>query len=204
MDKNIKNYCRCYQVLFNKPLRMTDSKLIYGFIIKDDELIHKPLSDKQLLRYIVEGIFGKCLFQEIHKGLFTGENDMIWIDREGNEYKECTVQTRLYSYDAALGEKMNFRCDIVYLEEGEHYWITDPLSYFKQRAIQDDNDFRQGKNQWLENYMRIRERREVLSNSTEKSSENLDYYQQELIKEERFNGKDENWDVQPVNEELPF
>ena len=108
MDKNVKNYCRCYQVLFNKPLRMTDSKLIYGFIIKDDELIHKPLSDKQLLRYIVEGIFGKCIFQEMHKGSFTGENDMIWIDREGNEYKECTVQTRLYSYDAALGEKMNF------------------------------------------------------------------------------------------------
>ena len=125
---------------------------------------------------------------------------MIWIDREGNEYKECTVQTRLYSYDATLGEKMNFRCDIVYLEEGEHYWITDPLSYFKQRAIQDDNDFRQGKNQWLENYMRIRERREVLSNSTEKSSENLDYYQQELINEGRFNGKDENWDVQPADE----
>ena len=115
MDKNVKNYCRCYQVLFNQPLRMTDSKLIYGFIIKDDELIYKPLSDRQLLRYIVEGIFGKCLFQEIHKGLFTGENDMIWMDREGNEYKECTVQTRLYSYDAALGEKMNFRCDIVYL-----------------------------------------------------------------------------------------
>ena len=73
MDKNIKTYCRCYQVLFNKPLRMTDSKLIYGFRLMDDKLEHKPFSEKKLQEYIVEGIFGKILFNDIHHGDFKVE-----------------------------------------------------------------------------------------------------------------------------------
>ena len=48
----------------------------------------------------------------------------------------------------------------------------------------DTDDMKQGRNKWLENYLRIKSRKEVLSYITTKSSENLDYYKQELIKEE--------------------
>ena len=190
MDKNIKTYAPCYQVLFNKPLCLTESKLIYGFRIKENELEHKPFSEKRLLEYIVEGIFGKIIFNDIHHGDFKGNLDDIWIDLEGNEYK-YGVQTRLYSYDASLENMMNFRWDLVYApcenEDGEDYWITDPDEYFKWRAMMDADDHKLGKNQWLENYLRIKSRREVLSYIIAKSSENLDYDTQELIKKEYGN-----------------
>ena len=184
MDKYIKTYVSCYQVLFNKPLCMSEGKLIYGFRIKENELKHKPLSEKLLLRYIVEGIFGKCLFESLHGGSFAGHLHKIWIDREGNEYKEGSLQTRLYSYDATVAEKMNYRYDLVYAEEGENYWITEPTEYFEQRAMMDEDDHKQGKNQWMENYLRIKSRRDVLSYIIVKSSENLDFQTQELIKDE--------------------
>ena len=189
MDKNkkIKTYASCYQILFNKPLCLTESKLIYGFRLMEDKLEHKPFSEKRLLEYIVEGIFGKIIFNDIHHGDFKGNLDNIWIDLEGNEYK-YGVQTRLYCYDASLENMMNFRWDLVYApcenEDGEDYWITDPDEYFKWRAMMDADDHKLGKNQWLENYLRIKSRREVLSYIIAKSSENLDYDMQELIKEE--------------------
>ena len=181
---------------------MSEDKLIYGFRIKEDELKHKPLSEKQLLRYIVEGIFGKCLFESLHGGSFKGHLHKTWIDREGYEYKEGSVQTRLYSYDVTVAEKMNYRYDLVYVEEGEDYWIIDPLQYFKLRSMMDEDDHKQGKNQWMENYLRIKSRREVLSNIIVKSSENLDYNTQELIKEEWLEvNRYENMDVLKKNRE---
>ena len=187
MDKNIKTYAPCYQILFNKPLYLTDSKLIYGFRLMEDKLEHKPFSEKRLLEYIVEGIFGKIIFNDIHHGDFKGNLDNIWIDLEGNEYK-YGVQTRLYSYDATIANMMNYRWDLVYApcenEDGEDYWITDPNEYFKWRAMMDADDHKLGKNQWMENYLRIKSRREVLSYIIAKSSENLDYDMQELIREE--------------------
>lgn len=195
MDKYIKTYIPCYQVLFNKPLCMSEDKYIYGFRMKEDEL-RKTFSEKLLLRYIVEGIFGKCLFETLHGGSFKGDLHKIWIDREGYEYKEGSVQTRLYSYDATVVEKMNYRYDLVYVEEGEDYWITEPTEYFEQRAMMDEEDHKQGKNQWMENYLRIKSRREVLSNIIVKSSENLDFQTQELIKEEWLEvNRYENMDV---------
>ena len=187
MDKNIKTYYKCYQILFNKPLLNTKGKYIYGFRMKYDELKHKP-TEKQLMRYIVEAIFGKCLFQEIHDGSFEGEDDRIWVDKEGNEYDGYSVQTRLYSYDASLENMMNYRCDLVYADFGsgssENDWITDPLIYFEEKAKMDMDDHKLGKNQWMENYARIKAQREVLSYITVKSSANLDYDIQQLIKKE--------------------
>ena len=191
MDKYVKKGL-VYQVLFNKPLRLTESKLIYGFRIKENRLEHKPFSEKRLLEYIVECIFGKILFNDIHHGDFKGDLDEIWIDLEGNEYK-YGVQTRLYSYDASLENGMNYRWDLVYAncenEDGEDYWITDPQDYFDCKARMDTDDMRQGKNQWLENYLRIKSRKEVLSYVTVKSSENLDYDIQQFINNE---WRDEN------------
>ncbi len=189
MDKNkkIKTYASCYQILFNKPLCLTESKSIYGFRLMEDKLELKPFSEKRLLEYIVEGIFGKIIFNDIHHGDFKGNLDNIWIDLEGNEYK-YGVQTRLYCYDASLENMMNFRWDLVYApcknEDGEDYWITDPNEYFKWRAMMDADDHKLGKNQWMENYLRIKSRREVLSYIIAKSSDNLDYDMQELIREE--------------------
>lgn len=186
MDKYVKKGL-VYQVLFNKPLRLTESKLIYGFRLIEDKLEHKPFSEKRLLEYIVEGIFGKIIFNDIHHGDFKGNLDNIWIDLEGNEYK-YGVQTRLYSYDATIANMMNYRWDLVYApsenEGGEDYWITAPNEYFKWKAMMDADDYKLGKNQWMENYLRIKSRREVLSYIIAKSSENLDYDIQELIKEE--------------------
>ena len=79
---------------------------------------------------------------------------------------------------------MNFRCDLVYAEDSEDYWITDSNQYFNEKASMDTDDMKQGKNQWLENYLRIKSRREVLSYITVKSSENLDYDIQEFINDE--------------------
>lgn len=186
MDKYVKKGL-VYQVLFNKPLRLTESKLIYGFRIKENRLEHKPFTEKLLLEYIVEGIFGKILFNDIHHGDFKGNLDGIWIDLEGNEYK-YGVQTRLYSYDATIANMMNYRWDLVYApsenEGGEDYWITDSNQYFNEKARMDADDMKQGKNQWLENYLRIKSRREVLSYITVKSRENLDYDIQQFINDE--------------------
>ena len=207
MDKYVKKGL-VYQVLFNKPLRLTESKLIYGFRIKENRLEHKPFTEKRLLEYIVEGIFGKIIFNGIHHGDFKGNLDNIWIDLEGNEYT-YGVQTRLYSYDASLENMMNFRWDLVYApcenEDGEDYWITDPDEYFKWRAMMDTDDMKQGRNKWLVNYLRIKSRREVLSYIIAKSSENLDYDTQELIKEEwRDADRFVNMDVQNQEDKLPF
>ena len=186
MDKYVKKGL-VYQVLFNKPLRLTESKLIYGFRIKENRLEHKPFSEKRLLEYIVECIFGKILFNDIHHGDFKGDLEDIWIDLEGNEYK-YGVQTRLYCYDASLENMMNYRWDLVYancdIKDKENYWITDPVEYFEEKAKMDEDDYKFGKNQWMENYCRIRARRGVLSSITIDRSENLDYEMQELIREE--------------------
>ena len=183
MDKIVKNDNMC-QILFNKPLLMTKDKYIYGFRMK----VSEHFSKKRLLRYVVEAIFGKCLFEMKHEGVFEGENDEIWIDKEGNEYNGYSIQTRLYSYDATVENMMNYRCDLVSApSEGkneEHYWITDPHEYFKEKAKWDEDDHKQGKNQWMENYYRIRARWKMLSTATVNRSENLDYDIQELIKEE--------------------
>ena len=188
MDTKVKRNSLCYQVLFNKPLRMTQSKYIYGFRIKEDELQHKPFSEKQLLHYVVEGIFGKILFKEIHHGSFKGAIDKIWVDLEGNEYDGYGVQTKLYCYDATVDYMMNYRWDLVYAncetEDGGDYWITDASDYFYWKARMDADDHKQGRNQWMENYHKIQLRRDVVSKITIDRSENLDYDMQELIKEE--------------------
>ena len=185
MDKYVKKGL-VYQVLFNKPLRLTDNKLIYGFRLKEDKLEHKTFSEKRLLEYIVEGIFGKILFNDIHHGDFKGDLDEIWIDQEGNEYQECSDQTSLYSYDVAVANNMNFRCDLVYMDceyvDGEDYWITDAEFYFEQKAMMDADDHKRGRNQWMENYLRIKSRRRVLSDITVNRGENLDYDKQEIMK----------------------
>ena len=192
MDRKVKNDSLCYQVLFNKPLRMNESKLIYGFRIKEDELEQKTFSEKTLLEYIVEGVFGKILFKTIHRGSFEGRSDGIWTDLEGNEYK-YGVQTRLYSYDATVDNIMNYRWDLVYAdcenEDREDYWITDPQDYFYWKAKMDIDDIKQGKNQWAENFFRIKSRRDLQSKITVNRAENLDYDMQEIIREEWFDTK---------------
>lgn len=190
MDRIEKKDSLCYQILFNKPLCMSESKYIYGFRIKDDELKHKPFSEERLLEYVVEEIFGKCLFEAIHHGSFEGDLDEIWIDRKGNEYKGCGAQTRLYSYDATVENMMNYRCDLVYAncenKDVENYWIIDAADYFECRAKMDAEDHKQVKNQWMENYLRIQFQRNMLSLVTGDKSKNLNYEIQELIKEEWF------------------
>ena len=184
MDKKVKKDCLCYQILFNKPLLKAKDEYIYGFRVK----VSENFTEKRLLRYIVEAIFGKCLFESLHDGSFEGEIDEIWIDKEGNEYKGYGIQTRLYCYDATVANMLNYRCDLVYApcesEDGEDYWITAPDKYFKEKAKWDEDDHKQGRNQWMENYYRIRARWKMLSTITMNRSENLDYDIQELIKEE--------------------
>ena len=192
MDKKVNKDSLCYQILFNKPLCITRGKYIYGFRIKEDEIERKPFSEKTLLEYIVEGIFGKLLFKEYHHGSFEGVSDKIWIDLEGNEYK-YGIQTKLYSYDAAVDNMMNYRWDLVYAncenKDGEDYWITDPQDYFYWKARMDADDHKQGRNQWMENYYKIQLRRDLQSKITVDRAENLDYDIQELIKEEWSDAK---------------
>ena len=185
MGRKEKNDSQCYQILFNKPLWDSDDKYIYGFRIKVSEV--KNYTEKLLLEYIVEHVFGKLLFKNIHHGSFKEYLDRIWIDLEGNEYKYGN-QTRQYCYDATVENVMNFRCDMVYAncenKDGEDYWITDATEYFHLKAKMDADDHKQGKNQWMENYYRIQNRRMMLSKITANKDENLDYDIQELIMSE--------------------
>lgn len=190
MDTQLKRDDLCYQILFNKPLWDSDDTYIYGFRIKVSEV--KNYTEKLLFEYIVEHVFGKLLFKNIHHGSFEGELDKIWIDRDGNEYKYGN-QTRLYCYDATVENMMNYRWDLVYAncenKDGEDYWITDPQDYFYWKAKMDIDDIKQGKNQWAENFFRIKSRRELQSKITVNRSENLDYDIQEIIREEWFDAK---------------
>ena len=181
MDKIVKNENLRYQILFNRPLQKTKDEYIYGFRMK----VSENFSEKRLLRYVLEAVFGKCLFESLHDGSFEGEIDETWIDKEGNRFNGYSIQTRLYCYDATVANMMNYRCDLIYVgENDEHYWITDPNEYFKEKAKMDEDDHKLGKNQWMENYYRIRGRWKMLSTATVNRSENLDYDIQELIKEE--------------------
>ena len=187
MDTQLKRDDLCYQILFNKPLCDSDDKYIYGFRIKVSEV--KNNTEKLLFEYIVEHVFGKLLFKNIHRGSFEGKLDKIWIDLDGNEYKYGN-QTRLYCYDATVENMMNYRWDLVYAncenKNGEDYWITDPQDYFYWKAKMDIDDIKQGKNQWAENFFKIKSRRELQSKITVNRSENLDYDIQEIIREEWF------------------
>ena len=187
MDTQLKRDEECYQILFNKPLLDSDDTYIYGFRIKVSEV--KNYTEKLLFEYIVEHVFGKLLFKNIHRGSFEGKLDKIWIDLDGNEYKYGN-QTRLYCYDATVENMMNYRWDLVYAncenKNGEDYWITDPQDYFYWKAKMDIDDIKQGKNQWAENFFKIKSRRELQSKITVNRSENLDYDIQEIIREEWF------------------
>ena len=83
---------------------------------------------------------------------------------------------------------MNYRYDLVYApcesEEGDNYWITDPTDYFECRAMMDEDDYKLGKNQWLENYNRLQRRRSLLTGITISRTNILDYDLQEIMKEE--------------------
>lgn len=190
MDTQLKRDDLCYQILFNKPLWDSDDTYIYGFRIKVSEV--KNYTEKLLFEYIVEHVFGKLLFKNIHHGSFEGELDKIWIDLDGNEYKYGN-QTRLYCYDATVENMMNYRWDLVYAncenKDGDDYWITDPQDYFYWKAKMDIDDIKQGKNQWAENFFKIKSRRELQSKITVNRSENLDYDIQEIIREEWFDAK---------------
>ena len=207
MDKKRKKESLCYQILFNKPLRMTKDKYIYGFRLKEDNVKKTPFSEKLLLEYVVEGVFGKCLFEAIHHGSFEDEftNNERWIDLDGNEYK-YGKPTRLYSYDAAVANMMNYRCDLVYAtcenkdDFGDNYWITDPNDYFEWKSMMDIDDHKLGKNQWLENYNKIQSRRKVVSQITVNRRDHLDYDTQELIKKGWFYVKEPEVDVQKSTE----
>ena len=187
MGRREKNDSLCYQILLNKPLWNGEDKYLYGFRIKVSEV--KNYTEKLLLEYIVEHVFGKLLFKNIHRGSFEGKLDKIWIDLDGNEYKYGN-QTRLYCYDATVENMMNYRWDLVYAncenKDGEDYWITDPQDYFYWKAKMDIDDIKQGKNQWAENFFKIKSRRELQSKITVNRSENLDYDIQEIIREEWF------------------
>lgn len=200
MDKNRKKESLCYQILFNKPLRMTKDKYIYGFRLKEEDIRKTTFSEKLLLEYVVVGVFGKCLFEAIHHGSFENEQDWNerWIDLDGNEYK-FRKQTRLYSYDATVANMMNYRCDLVYAtcenkdDFGDNYWITDPNDYFEWKSMMDIDDHKLGRNQWLENYNKIQSRRKVVSQITVNRREHLDYDTQELIKKGWFDVKEPEW-----------
>lgn len=200
MDKKRKKESLCYQVLFNKPLLITKDKYIYGFRLKEEDIRKTTFSEKLLQEYVVEGIFGKCLFEAIHHGSFEDEftNNERWIDLDGNEYK-YGKQTRSYSYDATVANMMNYRYDFVYAncenkdDFGDNYWITDSHDYFEWKSRMDADDHKLGKNQWLENYNKIQSRRKVVSQITVNRRDNLDYDTQELIKKGWFDVKEPEW-----------
>ena len=102
MDTKVKKDSLCYQVLFNKPLLKTNGEYTYGFRVKVNEMNQKLFSEKILSQYIVEEVFGKCLFRMIHCGSFEGDNDIIWVDREGTTMYHSKKTLSEYFLDYVL------------------------------------------------------------------------------------------------------
>ena len=141
---------RCFQVLFNRPLKYEDG-VIYGVRVACDNV-----KAKRLLDYAVEWLIGRWCFEQRHGGKV--ENINRWIDASGDIYSSW-VSTRLYSYTAALATQTYFRIDEWEVDDNcdleNEVEISDPTEYFNTRCLLEEQDYKTGCNGWLQVYQKL-------------------------------------------------
>ena len=163
------------QVLFNRPL-LDEDGVIYGVRVPYDET-----KAKRLLDYAVEWLIGKWCFTQKHTGKIEGITK--WTDSNGNVYSSWEAR-RLYSYTAALATQTYFRIDEWWVDDDcdleNDVEITDPTEYFHARCVLQEEDYKTGRNGFLQVYQKLLSKHHTLSNISPAHTDMiLDYDDQE-------------------------
>ena len=163
------------QVLFNRPLLYEDG-VIYGVRVPHDETKAKHLID-----YAVEWLIGRWCFTQKHDGKV--EDITRWIDSNGNIYSSWAVR-RLYAYTAALATQTYFRIDEWWVDDDcdldDDVKITDPTEYFHARCVLQEEDYKTGRNGFLQVYQKLLSRYHTLTHISPAHTDMiLDYDDQE-------------------------
>lgn len=171
---------RCFQVLFNRPLKYEDG-VIYGVRVACDDV-----KAKRLLDYAVE-LIGQWCFIQKHGGKIT-EDFTKWIDVNGNIYGSRSSR-QLYAYTAALATQTYVRIDEWRVDDDcelkDDVEITDQNEYFNTRCLLEEQDYKTGYNGWLQVYQRLLSRYNTLTQISPAHNEmQLDYDEQEMWGEE--------------------
>lgn len=167
---------KCFQVLFNRPLQLEDG-VIYGVRVPYDEIRVKYLMD-----YAVEVLIGQWCFTQNHGGEIKDKTK--WIDTNGSIYYSG-VSTRLYSYTAALDTKTVFRIDEWWVDDDcdlkNDVEITDPTEYFHTRCVLQEEDYKTGRNGFLQVYQKLVARYQTQLSLAHLGMFKLDYEEQERM-----------------------
>ena len=138
---------KCFQVIFNRPLRF-DDEVINGFRVPCDERA------MHLVNYCVEEVIGKWCFLTKHGGKIVDKTK--WVDMNGSVYR-LGAATRLYSYTAALNTNTYYRIDEYWVEDD--YDLTDAKiteqDWFNLRCEMEGQDYRTGYNGWFQTYQKV-------------------------------------------------
>ena len=174
---------RCFQVLFNRPLKYEDG-VIYGVRVACDNV-----KAKRLLDYAVE-LIGQWCFIQKHGGKIT-EDFTKWIDVNGNIYGSRSSR-QLYAYTAALATQTYFRINEWWVDDecdlDNDVEITDLNEYFNTRCLLEEQDYKTGCNGWLQVYQKLVAKYQTLTQICSTHSDMLlDYDEQEMLGEEDLN-----------------
>ena len=173
---------KSFQVLFSRPLKYEDG-VIYGVRVACDEGKAKRLFD-----YAVE-LIGQWCFTQKHGGKIT-EDYTKWVDANGNIYRSG-LSTRLYAYTAALATQTYFRIDEWWVNDDcdldDDVKITDPTEYFHARCVLQEEDYKTGRNGFLQVYQKLLSKYNMLTQISSTHTGMLDYDEQEMWGEEDLN-----------------
>ena len=166
---------KCFQVLFNRPL-LSEDGVLYGVRVPYDET-----KAQRLIEYAVEWLIGQWCFTQKHEGKI--EDITKWIDSNGNIYSSWAVR-RLYAYTAALATQTYFRIDEWWVDDDcdleNDVEITDPTEYFHARCVLQEEDYKTGRNGFLQVYQKLLSKHHTLSNISPAHTDMiLDYDDQE-------------------------
>ena len=166
---------KSFQVLFNRPLQFED-RILYGVCVPYDKA-----KANRLLEYAVEWLIGQWCFTQKHSGKI--EDITKWIDSNGNIYSSWASR-RLYSYTAALATQTYFRIDEWWVDDDcdleNDVEITDPTEYFHARCVLQEEDYKTGRNGFLQIYQKLLSRYHTLTHISPAHTDMiLDYDDQE-------------------------
>lgn len=151
--------------------------VFYGVRVPYDELRAKYLMD-----YAVEVLIGQSCFIQNHGGKIKDKSK--WIDTNGSIYYSG-VSTRLYSYTAALDTCTFFRIDEWWVDDDcdleNDVEITDPTEYFHTRCVLQEEDYKTGRNGFLQVYQKLVARYQAQLSLAHLGMFKLDYEEQERM-----------------------
>ena len=169
---------KSFQVLFNRPLQYED-EVIFGVRVPYDKD-----KAKHLMECAVEWLIAQWCFMQKHGGKI--EDKTKWIDRDGNIYSSWASR-QLYACTAALATQTYFRIDEWWVDDDcdleNDVEITDPTEYFQARCVLQEEDYKTGRNGFLQVYQKLLSRYHTLTHISPAHTDMiLDYDDQEETK----------------------